>query len=249
MLQDPLGNCRPREPLELPHRSRRPPGELLSMACHAPLPPELLQFWDRCFQPLPLPRPLEPPPELPSEVEVLREALEPSLPPPSSDFPGAAGGGAECPAHSGPAPRGPAGDSRDTGDRPQKEFRMNFFSFPSPTQADPGPRPSPRGGGACYHHGPGLAPPPCSQGLRSVPGSLCLPLAAAGAAPPLRTNPGQAPPTAPINHAYIALYGVQGVFGWLLGGIWDFWVDVGVSSNKSAGDHGLMLWESPLQLR
>ncbi|KAM7033668.1 meiotic recombination protein REC8 homolog isoform 3-T4 [Acridotheres tristis] len=86
MLQDPLGNCRPREPLELPHRSRRPPGELLSMACHAPLPPELLQFWDRCFQPLPLPRPLEPPPELPSEVEVLREALEPSLPPPSSEI-------------------------------------------------------------------------------------------------------------------------------------------------------------------
>ncbi|XP_066031137.1 meiotic recombination protein REC8 homolog, partial [Chamaea fasciata] len=80
-LGDLWGETAAREPLEPPHRIRRPPSDLLSNPCHA-LPPVLLQFWERCFRP----RPPAPPPEMPSEVEVLREALEPSLAPPTSEL-------------------------------------------------------------------------------------------------------------------------------------------------------------------
>ncbi|KAM9584569.1 meiotic recombination protein REC8 homolog, partial [Morphnus guianensis] len=49
------------------------------------LPPDLWGLWGRCARPPPPPPPA--PPELPSEVEVLREALEPSLPAlPSSEI-------------------------------------------------------------------------------------------------------------------------------------------------------------------
>ncbi|XP_058709128.1 meiotic recombination protein REC8 homolog [Poecile atricapillus] len=72
------------EPVSLPHTLRRTPNELLGTPCHPLLPPELRRLWTRLVRPLP--RPPEPPPEPPSEVEVLREALEPSLPPPSSEL-------------------------------------------------------------------------------------------------------------------------------------------------------------------
>ncbi|XP_063997434.1 meiotic recombination protein REC8 homolog [Pogoniulus pusillus] len=63
-----------------PSKRCRTPAELFRTPTCGWLPPELLALWLRCTRPGP-PRPTAPPPELPSEVEVLREALEPSLVP------------------------------------------------------------------------------------------------------------------------------------------------------------------------
>ncbi|XP_069630000.1 meiotic recombination protein REC8 homolog [Haliaeetus albicilla] len=84
-LLRPRGHCRPLVLLEPPHERRRPPGELLRAPTCGWLPPDLWGLWGRCARPRPPPPPA--PPELPSEVEVLREALEPSLPAlPSSEI-------------------------------------------------------------------------------------------------------------------------------------------------------------------
>ncbi|XP_032551401.1 meiotic recombination protein REC8 homolog [Chiroxiphia lanceolata] len=77
-LLQPQAHCQPLVLLEPPHRIRRPPSELLNAPTHDWLPPELWELWGRCAQ-RPAP-PAAPPPELPSDLEVLREALEPSLP-------------------------------------------------------------------------------------------------------------------------------------------------------------------------
>ncbi|XP_004421979.2 PREDICTED: meiotic recombination protein REC8 homolog [Ceratotherium simum simum] len=82
-----------------PERTIRSPGELFGIPTHSGrLPPELLAFWTHCAQPPPraLWPPMEPEEEaaerelaaeeerrkieIPSDIEVLREALEPSVP-------------------------------------------------------------------------------------------------------------------------------------------------------------------------
>ncbi|XP_027740700.1 meiotic recombination protein REC8 homolog, partial [Empidonax traillii] len=78
-LLQPYAHCQPPVLLEPPHRFRRPPSELLNAPTHDWLPPELWELWSRCAQRPAVP--VAPPPELPSDMEVLREALEPSLPP------------------------------------------------------------------------------------------------------------------------------------------------------------------------
>ncbi|XP_074874588.1 meiotic recombination protein REC8 homolog [Buteo buteo] len=84
-LLRPRAHCRPLVLLEPPHERRRPPGELLRAPTCGWLPPDLWGLWERCARPRPPPPAA--PPELPSELEVLREALEPSLPAlPSSEI-------------------------------------------------------------------------------------------------------------------------------------------------------------------
>ncbi|KAM8992548.1 meiotic recombination protein REC8 homolog [Ara ararauna] len=72
--------CAPQVLPEPPKRRRWTPKQLLETPTCGWLPPSLWAVWNRCRR---LPRIEAPPvpPELPSEVEVLREALEPSLPP------------------------------------------------------------------------------------------------------------------------------------------------------------------------
>ncbi|XP_065508958.1 meiotic recombination protein REC8 homolog [Caloenas nicobarica] len=77
-LLRPRGHCGALVLVEPPPKRRRPPSELLRTPACGWLPPELWDLWGRCARPAPRRPPA--PPELPSEVEILREALEPSLP-------------------------------------------------------------------------------------------------------------------------------------------------------------------------
>ncbi|KAF5925754.1 hypothetical protein HPG69_002204 [Diceros bicornis minor] len=89
----------PEPMVQPPERTIRSPGELFGIPTHpGRLPPELLAFWTHCAQPPPraLWPPMEPEEEaaerelaaeeerrkieIPSDIEVLREALEPSVP-------------------------------------------------------------------------------------------------------------------------------------------------------------------------
>ncbi|XP_057285316.1 meiotic recombination protein REC8 homolog [Pezoporus wallicus] len=84
-LLQPESHCQPLVLPEPPKRRRWTPKQLLETPTCGWLPPNLWALWNRCRL---LPHIEAPPvpPELPSEVEVLREALEPSLPPlPSSE--------------------------------------------------------------------------------------------------------------------------------------------------------------------